>query len=89
MSLLTSNQKRGILSSYKGRGWTLSEIINKLFLSSLAVSGMKGIQGGCMEMFTKHVNYNDLTAFEAVSMAVIAVAAVANGVVLALQSVVA
>ena len=34
----------------------------------------------------KHVDYNDLTAFEAVSMVAVAVLAVANGVMFALNT---
>lgn len=36
-----------------------------------------------MDMFAKHIDYNDLNVFEAVSMAFVAVLAVANGVVYA------
>jgi hypothetical protein len=36
-----------------------------------------------MDMFSKHIDYNDLNAFEAVSMALVAVFAVANGVAFA------
>lgn len=42
---------------------------------------MKETKGG--NMFEKHVDYHDLSAFEAVSMAVVAVLAVANGLLIA------
>lgn len=35
-----------------------------------------------MEMFKKHLDYDNLTAFEAVSMVAVAVVALADGVVL-------
>lgn len=36
-------------------------------------------------MFQKHVNYEDLSAFEAVSMVAVAVLAIANGIVYAIN----
>ncbi len=38
-------------------------------------------------MFRKHINYNDLTAFEAVAMSAVAVMAVLAGVATALSTI--
>ena len=57
--------------------------INKAFLSSLAVSGRK--ETNKEVSMTKHVDYNDLMAHEAVAIVTVAVLAVANVVMFALQ----
>lgn len=74
------------LTQWKGRGNALFQ--NKSHINNfLFVPGGQGeeekYKGGTMDMFSKHVDYNDLNAFEAASMAFVAVLAVANGVVYA------
>jgi hypothetical protein len=69
----------------QGRGYALFHcIFNKVSFVRRGQSD-EGNKGGTMESFIKHVDYHNLTAIEAVSMVAVAVVAVANGVLFALN----